>query len=89
MRAALRMKRRLQTRAAIPYYMTCEPTLPVCQVVLSAESSPTGIELMAVLDIGADGTIAPENNLQEIGARRVFETGLRSQCGERRTVFYV
>ncbi len=26
-------------------------------------------------------------NLEQIGARRVFETGLRSQWGERRTVF--
>ena len=36
---------------------------------------------------GTDGTIVPVRYLQEIGARRVFETGLRSQWGERRSVF--
>ena len=70
-----------------PYNTTYEPALPVCQVVLSTESNQEGVELTAVLDTGADGTIVPVRYLEEIDAHPVFETGLRSQWGERRTVF--
>ena len=42
---------------------------------------------MRSLDTGADGTIIPVYYLREIGARRAFEVGMRSQWGERREVF--
>ena len=43
--------------------------------------------LSAILDTGADGTLVPQHYLDAIGARRVMETGLRSQWGERRVVY--
>ena len=72
---------------AFPYDASYEPPLPVCDVILSAESTGRQTQLTAIIDTGADGTIVPVRYLEEIGARRVFETGLRSQWGERRTVF--
>jgi len=45
------------------------------------------VKLTAVIDTGADATIIPVRYLQQIGARRAIEAGLRSQWGERRTVF--
>jgi predicted aspartyl protease len=70
-----------------PYDTGYDPALPVCDIVMSAESMGRRLQLTAIIDTGADGTIVPIRHLQEIGARRVFETGLRSQWGERRTVF--
>jgi predicted aspartyl protease len=70
-----------------PYDVAYDPALPVCQVVLSTESTGRRVKLTAVIDTGADGTIVPVRHLEQISARRVFETGLRSQWGERRTVF--
>ena len=64
-----------------------DPALPVCDIVMSAESTGRRLQLTAIIDTGADGTIVPIRHLEEIGARRVFEAGLRSQWGERRTVF--
>jgi len=70
-----------------PYDTSCDPALPICGVVLTAISTGRRVKLIATIDTGADGTIIPVRYLQEIGARRAFETGLRSQWGERRTVF--
>ena len=72
---------------AFPYDTGYDPALPVCDIIMSAESTGRRLQLTAVIDTGADGTIVPIRYLQEIGARRVFETGLRSQWGERRTAF--
>lgn len=70
-----------------PYVTTYDPPAPACDVALI--SGPTGrrVELSAIIDTGADGTIIPVRYLREIGARRTFEVGLRSQWGERRQVF--
>ncbi len=70
-----------------PYDTSYDPALPVCDVVLSAQSTGRQVQAKAIFDTGADGTIVPVRYLEEIGARRVFETGLRSQWGEQRTVF--
>lgn len=70
-----------------PYDIMYDPPLPVCDVVLTAVPASRSVELTAVIDTGADGTVVPVRYLREIGARRVFETGLRSQWGKRRTVF--
>jgi len=70
-----------------PYDVAYDPALPVYQVVLSTGSTSRQVKLTAIIDTGADGTIVPVRHLEQIGARRVFETGLRSQWGERRTVF--
>ncbi|PKO22065.1 MAG: hypothetical protein CVU38_11390 [Chloroflexi bacterium HGW-Chloroflexi-1] len=64
-----------------------EPALPVCLVTLSTPLTDFRVECTAVIDTGADGTIVPIRYLRQIGARRAFEVGLRSQWGERRTVF--
>lgn len=70
-----------------PYDQTSDPAIPICTVVLTAKSTGQRVKLTAIIDTGADGTIVPVQYLQQIGARRIFETGLRSQWGERRTVF--
>ena len=70
-----------------PYDSACDPAVPVCDVTLTAKSTGQQVSLKAIIDTGADGTIIPIQFLQKIGARRTFETGLRSQWGERRTVF--
>ena len=71
-----------------PYDDTYSPPVPVCQVSLSVPRTgqATG-PLSAILDTGADGTLVPQRYLDAIGARRVMETGLRSQWGERRIVY--
>ena len=68
-----------------PYDVTYDPPIPVCNVALSTPSTGQRVELTAIVDTGADGTIVPVRYLREIGARRAFEAGLRSQWGERRT----
>ncbi len=70
-----------------PYDATYDPPIPVCDVTLLAPSTDHRTSLTAILDTGADSTIIPVQHLREIGARRAFETTLRSQWGEPRTVF--
>jgi len=70
-----------------PYDTTYNPALPVCDVVLTAKPTGQQVKLTAIIDTGADATIVPIQYLQQIGARRAIEAGLRSQWGERRTVF--
>lgn len=70
-----------------PYNTAYDPPIPVCKVTLNAPATGRRIELNAIVDTGADGTIVPLCYLEGIGTRRTFETGLRSQWGERRTVF--
>ena len=70
-----------------PYDTTYDLALPVCGMELTAVPTGRRVELTAIIDTGADGTIIPVRHLRKIGARRAFETGLRSQWGERRTVF--
>jgi predicted aspartyl protease len=61
--------------------------VPVCQVSFSVARTGRSVgPLGAILDTGADGTLVPQRHLDAIGARRVMETGLRSQWGERRVV---
>jgi predicted aspartyl protease len=71
-----------------PYDDTYSPPAPVCQVSFSvARTGQSAGPLDAILDTGADGTLVPQRYLDAIGARRVMETGLRSQWGERRVVY--
>ena len=70
-----------------PYDTTYNPALPVCDVALTAKPTGQQVKLTAIIDTGADATIIPVRYLQQIGARRAIEAGLRSQWGERRTVF--
>jgi predicted aspartyl protease len=70
-----------------PYDDTYSPPVPVCQVSFSVARTGRSVgPLGAILDTGADGTLVPQRHLDAIGARRVMETGLRSQWGERRVV---
>ncbi len=64
-----------------------DPPLPVCEIVLTVPSTGLRVLLQATIDTGADGTIIPVRYLHEIGANPAFETGLRSQWGERRSVY--
>ena len=70
-----------------PYDTTYDPPIPVCNVTLTAPATGYSVELTAIVDTGADGTIVPVHHLGEIGARRAIEANLRSQWGERRSVF--
>ena len=71
-----------------PYDDTYSPPTPVCQVSFSVTRTGQSVgPLGAILDTGADGTLVPQRYLDAIGARRVMETGLRSQWGERRVVY--
>lgn len=70
-----------------PYDRSYDPPIPVCDVTLVVPTTHRRVELSAIVDTGADGTIVPIRYLRRIEARRAFEAGLRSQWGERRTVF--
>lgn len=71
-----------------PYDTAYDPVMPVfCEVTLVGGDTDERVTLQGIVDTGADATLVPVAHLQAIGARRVFETGLRSQWGERRTVF--
>ena len=61
--------------------------MPVCRVTIASIATGRRVASNAIMDTGADATIVPTQLLRPIGARRVFETGLRSQWGERRSVF--
>jgi predicted aspartyl protease len=71
-----------------PYDDGYSPPMPVCEVSFSVPHTgqSTG-PFEGILDTGADGTLVPQDHLEAIGARRVMETGLRSQWGERRAVY--
>ncbi len=64
-----------------PYDTTYNPALPVCDVALTAKPTGQQVRLTAIIDTGADAdaTIIPIQYLQQIGARRAIEAGLRSQ----------
>jgi predicted aspartyl protease len=70
-----------------PYDAAYDPAIPICDVTLMVPVTGRHAELSAIVDTGADGTIVPIRYLRRIGARRAFEANLRSQWGERRTVF--
>ena len=72
---------------AFPYDVLYDPAMPACDVVLTVAATGKRTALPAILDTGSDATLVPLRHLQGIGARRVFEAGLRSQWGERRAVF--
>ena len=72
---------------SFPYDTAYDPAMPVCEVTLIGGDTDERVTLQGIVDTGADATLVPLAHLQAIGARRVFETGLRSQWGERRTVF--
>lgn len=69
-----------------PYNKTYYPPAPVYEIALE---TPEGkkVTVSAMIDTGADATLVPVHYLRDIGARRVFEVGLRSQWGEKRVVF--
>jgi predicted aspartyl protease len=69
------------------YDATYDPPIPACDVTLIAPATNQRAELTAIVDTGADGTIVPIRHLRRIEARRAYEASLRSQWGERRSVF--
>jgi len=73
---------------SFPYSDEFDPPAPSCQLYLSATRRRRRVgPLSAMLDTGADGTLVPQKYIDEIGATRTFEMGLRSQWGERRVVY--
>lgn len=69
------------------YDATYDPPMPVCDVRITAATTGRQATVNAIVDTGADITIVPVRLLRNIGARRVFQTTLRSQWGEKRLVF--
>ena len=63
------------------YDAAYEPAMPVCRVTIVSAATDRRVTANAIMimDTGADATIVPTHMLRRIGARRVFETGLRSQ----------
>lgn len=72
---------------AFAYDTAYDPAIPVCRVTISTTVTGREVAFDTIIDTRADATIIPTRYLRWIGARRVFETGLRSQWGERRSVF--
>jgi hypothetical protein len=73
---------------SFPYDTSYDPPAPACQIYLTATRRPRSVgPLPAIIDSGADGTLVPLHYLEQIGATRTFEMGLRSQWGERRIVY--
>lgn len=70
-----------------PYLRSYDPALPICELRLAVPATGRSVTTQAIIDTGADATLVPVVLLDQIGARRVFGTGLRSQWGERRRVF--
>jgi predicted aspartyl protease len=74
--------------SSFPFNLEYDPPAPACQIYLNSTRGRRVVgPLPAILDTGADGTLIPLRYLKEIGATRTFETGLRSQWGERRVVY--
>jgi predicted aspartyl protease len=59
------------------------PSAPVATIQLRAKST---VELVALLDSGADGTMIPANVLRQIGARYQETRTMRGVTGARQTV---
>ena len=73
---------------SFPFNNDYDPPAPSCHVLISATRRKLTIgPFPAMLDTGADGTLVPQKYLEEIGATRTFEMGLRSQWGERWVVY--
>ncbi len=70
-----------------PFNAALYPPIPVCELRLRTSAGRESESLMGIIDTGADATIIPIRLLQQISARRNFESTLRSQWGERRRVF--
>ncbi len=73
--------------SSVPYDEVYDPPAPVIPFTLLVRSTGKQVNLNGFVDTGADGTIIPVGYLREIGARRAFAVGLKSQWGERRQVF--
>lgn len=71
---------------AMPYSTMYDPPAPTCDITLESADGAR-VTLAALIDTGADATLIPVPHLHTIGARRVFEMGLRSQWGERCVVY--
>jgi len=70
-----------------PYSAAYSPPAPACELTLINERAGHRVTVTAILDTGADATIIPVRYLRELRAQRAIETGLRSQWGERRSVY--
>ena len=69
-----------------PYDSSYEPSAPVMEITLTTIARTHRRQTFALIDTGADATIAPVKMLRHIGARPAFASRLRSQWGEHRSV---
>jgi len=69
-----------------PYDSNYTPPAPVIEVILTTITRTNQHQVSALVDTGADATIAPVKMLRQIGARPAFASQLRSQWGEYRSV---
>lgn len=62
------------------------PSIPVVEIAISEARGTPGIELVGLIDSGADATIIPLLYLEQIGALPMDNGWLRSATGERHHV---
>ena len=76
---------------SFPYSPEYTPPAPIIQVRFGApEESPKVGPFQALIDTGADMTLAPKAILLDVGAPSLFEAQLSSQWGElHNTVVYL
>lgn len=64
-----------------------DPPMPVLDLVLSRPGqNVSAIEVEAIIDTGADGTLVPQDLLDQIGAPFVDQAYLRGVTGDRQPV---
>jgi hypothetical protein len=57
------------------------PPMPVVELSIGLPLSDTVVELQAIVDSGADGTMIPVRHLQQVGARRSRKAMMRGVTG--------
>jgi hypothetical protein len=64
-----------------------EPAMPVVELRLGRAFTTPYLELMAIVDSGADATIVPVRYLRQLQARRGRRNWMRGTIGEREIVY--
>jgi clan AA aspartic protease len=67
-----------------PQFIFPFPQLPI--VICNIDSNSSTLEMEALIDTGADGTLIPKARLDAIQAEELHVTRIRSHWGEWRTV---
>lgn len=69
------------------YSLDYEPAMPVVDFRLGRAFTPPTLDLVAIVDSGADASIVPVRYLQQIEARRGRRNWMRGTTGKREIVY--